>query len=1381
MPAADIPLSASVDHLIARQLPAWLSNTDARHIEPYQKALIAQQRIADQLRQLLSRIPAIDDFATPLLERALAEAGLGHIDPRQAFAVVSEEFVLPSAAAKLHKPMVTYTTRQSLLAAALHNFEAQETEPWLLRKAYLIDATGVRLPMTFERFAGLCRALDIGGRYQSLLKTVLQPRSGRGQPEGQARQAIEQLFQESLRAQMKADLYQGRIEGALDERDLQRLLPILEWPPLPAHAGGTLTPRQLYLLGKCMVGIIALEWRPAANAAVDEVIVWIPGDPEKSLRFYDSWGQLYRDLGTRLKSQAFRSFMRRFVKAEERSRFEQALSRLLASAAAGQPLELDGRNLPIEAAVFVHVRTQLLARFHDDARFIAVPTDDEDRLSRHQRLQGMLYAGLDLLSLAAFVVPVLGELLLVVSAAQLLDEVYEGYESWRLGDRQGALEHVLNVAQAVVLAGATAGALHLLKRVPWVDALEPRVVPAGGVRLLRNQHYPAVESNPLVLLQGLPGGHFSNVVSSRANVLLEATGLHPDQLRRLHLERGAPPARLIDLQERLEFCTAHPGLRGPALEHALQALHPPASDGQARLMTAFGGLSSRGAQEIIEQSHSSQQQLLTMGDRVPLGMAERARWYVRDSRMDVACLGIRLPELLNADGEQLLMGLVERIAPWPASVRVELRAGNREGRVLFASQGSDAVEVRTLIKGAQGYALDGTPDGGAGSLLHAVLQCLGDEQKVALGSADLQVAQLRDKLLETAAQEREQAARLIGLAPVGAGVRPPRRFGDGRLAYRLSGGGESSQQAIRRGIHQIFPTLSEMQLEAYMNAVRQRGENLWDHYQMLQRQLTALRDVLRQWQADWQNPIDAIRRRRVAETLRRSWRRKLVDGNDQYELAIDGESVDTLPSLPEGVDFIHVRRLTLRNMQLQSIDASFLRLFPNVVDLDLSGNRLTRVPEGIEGLTQLRRVDLGSNQIALDDAGSRRLGRLQRLDTLILSYNPLNGVPDLSALPHVRDVRLRATGQVDMSLIHQHVALRAHIDLRDNRISDLQREMRGLRLRLRRLDLHENPLNERSVQLLDEARGASGSRASGSGYSHAAVDAETRAEWVASRDATLRASREAAWDRLQEEPGSAGLFRFLADFAESEDFAEHPRHYRRRVWHILDACEQNQALREQLFREADAPRSCDDRLLLMLNQMEVGILAYQGIEGVPVAAREARLLRLGRQLHRLDLVDELAARHVQRMRAEGVVEVDEIETRLYYRSRLAGALDLPVSPDPMHFASFANVRIADLSHAELEVLAASTPVAMLDALAGRPYWQNYLREAYPERFEALAAPFHERLESLEQQARTGQERDYARRAQVLMHEHEADELALMRNLTTEAWARRATDDQQPPG
>ena len=331
--------------------------------------------------------------------------------------------------------------------------------------------------------------------------------------------------------------------------------------------------------------------------------------------------------------------------------------------------------------------------------------------------------------------------------------------------------------------------------------------------------------------------------------------------------------------------------------------------------------------------------------------------------------------------------------------------------------------------------------------------------------------------------------------------------------------------------------------------------------------------------------------------------------------------------------------------------------------------------------------------------------------------------------------------------------------------------MRGLRLRLQRLNLHDNPLSEGSIEYLDEAQGASETGARGSAsYAHEPIDEETRATWVASRNELLRAEREAAWDRLSEEPGSGGLFRFLADFAQSEDFEAHPRHYRRRLWHILEACENNEALREQLFREADGPRTCEDRLLLLLNQMEVGVLAFQGIEGVPAEMRESHLLYLGGQLHRLDLLDDIANRHIQALREAGR-RVDEIEVRLFYRLRLTGPLDLPAPPDEMHFASFAHVTTRDLNAAEIEVLQSYSTLSMLDALAGRPYWQNYLRETYADRFEATARPYHERMEALEARAVAGQEAGYEDQARVLMRELAAEESVLIRTLTTEAWAR----------
>lgn len=1368
----------SVDHLIARQLPSWLVNAEVAHARAFRQALSAQQACAERLRQVMQPVPSIETFALARLETALRDAGLEQVDPRQAFVLIEEQFKLPSAAEKLYQPTVTYKSQHSLLAAALHNFQDQETRPWLLRKAKLVGAQGVALPLSFEHFAALCRSLDVGAGYQALLKNVLQPKSGRGQPRDQARKEIEQLFQDCQRTRLEASLYEARIKGHMDEADLRRLLSCFTSQNGKDGANGTLIARQLYLLGKCIIGVIAFEWRVAGSDVIDEIILWVPDDPEKAIRHYDSWQDAYQDMGMRLRAPSFRRFFERFIKARDCNGFTQALTSLLAASAPGSPLQLDGRNLPVTGDVFAHVQAQQMARIFDDARFIAVPTDDEDRQSRQQRLQQMLSAGLDLLGMAAFFIPTLGEVLLVINAAQLLDEVYEGYEAWRLGDRQAALAHLFSVAENLALAGAVSGTMHVLPRIPFVDALEPGLAAGGKVKLRHGSTHAHVEQSPAALLQALAPQTLGSVLEDDARTLVAVTGYGTDELRRLCVELAPVPARIQDMHERIGLHRSSVGLEGPLFEEAFAALSEPLDSDQVILMQAFKGLTPHGAAEIIRHTSTAQLESFRTTGRLPLSMAERARRYARDSRLDKACLGMRLHGMINADSEQLVMGLVAKKAPWPSSHPVELRSGSRNGRVQFASHPESKAQARVIVRSGAGYRLDkgdGANTEGAGqSLLKVVVQCLDEEQKVALGSSSLDARQLRDWLMEAASADRELAGRLIGLAPSGEGIHLPRRFGDGRLGYRLSGGGESSQQAIRRGIHQIFPTLSELQLQAYLNAVRAQGHSLWDHYQLLQRQLAELRQALSEWQGQWRTPADAVRRRRVAETLRRSWRRKLVDANDEYELVIDGEHVGELPSLPAGLEFAHVQRLVLRNMNLASIEADFLHRFPNLVELDLSENRLTQVPPGIERLVHLRRLNLARNQIVINAEANHRFAQLTLLDTIELSFNPLRQAPDLSGLRHVRQLHLRATELVDLEELLARASWRALIDARENRIRELQREMQGLNLRLARIELHDNPLSRASHEQLDRAHVGTipGTRGSTS-YKHREASVEVRELWTQTRDPALRRQREATWDRLQQEVGSRDLFRFLADLSQGDDFTEHPGHYRRRIWRILDACEQSEVVREQLFREVGGPRSCEDRLLLILNQLEVGVLVQQGVTGVPPAMMEQSLVRLGRQLYRLDLVDAIAARHVQRMRAGAIDRVDEIEVRLLFRNQLAQALELPIHVEDMHYASYANITDAELVEARLEVLETETPQAIQQALAQRPFWVDYTRRRYAERFEQLAEPYHQRLAEYEAQAASASEQLYLQKADELMHELEAAERELLRALAEEAWRRFA--------
>lgn len=114
-------------------------------------------------------------------------------------------------------------------------------------------------------------------------------------------------------------------------------------------------------------------------------------------------------------------------------------------------------------------------------------TEDEDIADRHARLQGYLNLGLSIAGLAALFVPVLGQALLGLTAVQLADEVYEGYQDWQLGDRNAALGHLFNVAETVALGAVTAAGTaalgKLAQRVARVDAMVPVSLEDGQLRL----------------------------------------------------------------------------------------------------------------------------------------------------------------------------------------------------------------------------------------------------------------------------------------------------------------------------------------------------------------------------------------------------------------------------------------------------------------------------------------------------------------------------------------------------------------------------------------------------------------------------------------------------------------------------------------------------------------------------------------------------------------------------------------------------------------------------------------------------------------------------------------------------------------------------------
>lgn len=1360
----------SVDACVAKALPAWLTSADPDLLSTFHRALDLEQLSSEAVRARLKTLPGLETFARPLLQEALRARGLGEVNVDTAQVVLHDKVAIPSAAPRLQTPMRALYSKESLLVAALHNFHESETFPGLHRRAHLQEANGTVLPLSFEAFARLCRQLDLGGQYQQQLRTCLFPKARPPAPADFGQRAVEQIFEERLRAALDVAVRMARLKGQLTEQDYSALLPLIaQKPTVPAVTQG-FQPFELFVLGKPVQRCLVIELRAAANGPMHGLISWFSDDPAEPIRRHADWAGFYEHLGKRLRERQYRRYFVSLIAQRERPAFLAQLAQLSKSSDGSTPLAIDGRHFAIKGSVFACLRKRLLNTMIDDARVLAVPTGDLTQLERHERIDALKGAGLDALTLAAQFVPGLGEVLFVAAAVDVAREVYDGYEAWQIGDRQQALAHVFNVAQ-VVATGAVLGAAQstiggALERIGLVDGLTPVRVANRGLRLKKMPASAHSLEHPGELMRSF-GADLEQVSNLDADVLMQVTGLSPEHLRSLRLHEEPAPARLREAQARHLLHS-----QGPTsellVEQALALSVGEPGVGVDTLTRDFTGLSVPLAQEIVECATTEQLATLMSG-KVPLPLAERARWALRESRIDRALLGLEHEHAANLDTLRLALALIDETSPWPVSTRIEVRLGEAQGQLVVFHGPADAQRTEVIVQNIGGYQLQAHPiqarDQG---LLACLLQTLDETQKTAFGGPSITTAELGADLLHRAAADRGKTAQSLGMTALGGRFNPPRRLQDGRIGYPLSGRGESSRQALRRGIRRIYPTLTDDQMDAYLAQLIERDVNLWDHLSDLEGRLERLRQSLASWERQGNGFIDRRRRRRVATHIRRAWRRKTVASeNDEYVLRLEGEQVGTLPDLPGDIDFNHVRQLALRNLALTYVSDAFLRRFPHLQVLDLRGNQLTQLPTGLSGLGQLRTLRLDDNRIVLQPDSDTVLTGLTHLEHISLSGNPIGRVPNLSALRHLRAISLRNTGLLNPPQPHQ-VLWRGLMDIRENQIREVNEHLRALGDRIQQLSLHDNPLDEASQQALASAN--EGSRAPRH-HARVSVDNELRDSWIGPAKPEIRHRYERIWSALLDDEGSADLFRFLADFAESDDFDERPQYYRARIWHILELCAESTDVRESVYLQTQGPQTCDDRLLLLLSQLEVRAHIAMHTAGTSAGQTERELLRLGRSLYRLDQVDSIAARHIEQMRRDPYAMVDDIEVYLAYRVNLASRLGLPAQPSYMNYPEFSDVISRQVRLAGDRVLAGESLDVLAAALAQREFWQSFVRSYYRERFEALAAPFHERLEAAERTAGEHGEQVYLQQAAALKAELDAQEQALYHELAIEAYNR----------
>lgn len=459
----------------------------------------------------------------------------------------------------------------------------------------------------------------------------------------------------------------------------------------------------------------------------------------------------------------------------------------------------------------------------------------------------------------------------------------------------------------------------------------------------------------------------------------------------------------------------------------LEVLKLPPSPRTALLRRDFPGLCEPAALELLAGVDSRQLARMSETQRVPLTVAERARWYLKQARLGRAIEGFALPHLAGEEHVRLVIGLLEEMPGWSGRVRLEVRHERLNGALVIAV-GEPNGELKRLVghggwfiaHDAMGNALSSQLD-----LFNAILRGLPDFERDALGVHIGMGEDLAERLRELALSDRGRAARVLGIADGQPWFRPPQRL-NGALGYPLSG--RARPLSPRQRLRNLYPSLDEDGLELLIaelsappaapvgvevpSGVAPGFRPRLTVAQLAQRQeqeWRALQGVLDGWQRT--APVHtAEARAEVAQRLRRAWRREdlQMEEGGVEALPLSGFEVGELPILL--ARFPHVRWLDMAEMGLAQVD-DFLESFPNLEKLDLSKNPLATVPPIFSRLPALEELLLDQVSLRSEaDVLAPLRGNL-RLRALMLSNNDLVELPgfmdDLVSLSSLEYLDLR--------------------------------------------------------------------------------------------------------------------------------------------------------------------------------------------------------------------------------------------------------------------------------------------------------------------------------------------------------------------------------------
>lgn len=453
---------------IQSQLPTWLARAPEAMRKALRDSLIRSNQSRHDLQALLHRLQSPEAFARPLLRNALR---------RKFYGLLNDEKSLLRREWKNHHlfgliKTHARTTEQTLLEAALQNFDADEAqEGGMEAGSGVYSNSGIRNPISPAQFASFCRTLDIGRYYQYHLDQVLGPRK-----HARRISSAEKRFNDQERTTFEVALHVIYLKGGLAKPLYEQLLALQKQGSHPDLSCSHLT-----LDSVVLPNVLVIQ-------TGSKHLLYIPEDPVTPFRLHLHMSDLESELAARLdQSPDYLRFFKRLVPLQHREtllNIKPAWSDWTSVGATGKPMPISLEALvsrtTIAGDLFLAITHQRIDQIKRDARTLAVPTADADAAARQKRLQSFLDLGQSLLFFAASFVPIVGEVLLVVSAAQLVHSIYHGFAAWSRGDSDEALNDLLDVVDSVALAAVTAGAV---KTAGYTVGLVKVKLRQGGERL----------------------------------------------------------------------------------------------------------------------------------------------------------------------------------------------------------------------------------------------------------------------------------------------------------------------------------------------------------------------------------------------------------------------------------------------------------------------------------------------------------------------------------------------------------------------------------------------------------------------------------------------------------------------------------------------------------------------------------------------------------------------------------------------------------------------------------------------------------------------------------------------------------------------------------